>query len=31
VEKGDLPQGVDSAVLLDRDAADTLRRIGFTG
>ncbi|MEU6381571.1 AAA family ATPase [Streptomyces sp. NPDC046909] len=31
VEKGDLPQGVGSAVLLDRDAADTLRRIGFTG
>ncbi|WP_307037176.1 AAA family ATPase [Streptomyces canus] len=31
VAKGDLPQGVGSAVLLDRDAADTLRRIGFTG
>jgi predicted kinase len=31
VAKGDLPQGVGSAVLLDRDAADTLRRVGFTG
>lgn len=31
VEKGRLPEGVGSAVLLDRDAADTLRRIGFTG
>ncbi|PWI15425.1 ATP-binding protein [Streptomyces sp. Act143] len=31
VEKGELPQGVGSAVLLDRAAADTLRRIGFTG
>lgn len=31
VEKGDLPQGCGSAVLLDRQAADTLRRIGFTG
>ncbi|MFJ5266530.1 AAA family ATPase [Streptomyces sp. NPDC088387] len=31
VEKGDLPSGCGSAVLLDRDAADTLRRIGFTG
>ena len=31
VERGDLPEGVGSAVLLDRDAADVLRRIGFTG
>ncbi|MER5428910.1 AAA family ATPase [Streptomyces sp. NPDC002588] len=31
VEKGRLPAGVGSAVLLDRDAADTLSRIGFTG
>lgn len=31
VERGDLPEGVGSAVLLDRDAADGLRRIGFTG
>ncbi len=31
VEKGRLPQGCGSAVLLDRAAADTLRRIGFTG
>jgi predicted kinase len=31
VEKGDLPQGCASAVLLDRSAADVLRRIGFTG
>jgi predicted kinase len=31
VEKGRLPEGCGSAVLLDRDAADTLRRIGFTG
>ncbi|WP_329231052.1 AAA family ATPase [Streptomyces canus] len=31
VERGDLPQGCDSAVLIDRDAADVLRRIGFTG
>ncbi|MFD5847028.1 AAA family ATPase [Streptomyces chartreusis] len=29
--KGDLPQGCGSAVLIDRDAADVLRRIGFTG
>lgn len=29
VERGDLPRGVDSAVLLDRDAADVLRRIDF--
>ncbi|MER6422599.1 AAA family ATPase [Streptomyces sp. NPDC001137] len=31
VERGDLPEGVGSAVLLDRDAADVLRRIGFAG
>ncbi|WP_327318010.1 AAA family ATPase [Streptomyces sp. NBC_01235] len=31
VEKGRLPEGCGSAVLLDRDAADALRRIGFTG
>ncbi|MFF3940051.1 AAA family ATPase [Streptomyces phaeofaciens] len=31
VERGRLPVGVGSAVLLDRDAADALRRIGFTG
>ncbi|MFR0357080.1 AAA family ATPase [Streptomyces sediminimaris] len=31
VERGDLPEGVGSAVLLDRDAADVLRSIGFTG
>ncbi|MBC7270442.1 MAG: AAA family ATPase [Streptomyces sp.] len=31
VERGELPDGCGSAVLLDRDAADTLRRIGFTG
>ncbi|MFC5216337.1 AAA family ATPase [Streptomyces coerulescens] len=29
--KGDLPQGCGSAVLIDRDAADVLRRIGFAG
>ncbi|MBK3573544.1 AAA family ATPase [Streptomyces sp. MBT65] len=29
VERGDLPRGVHSAVLLDRDAADVLRRIDF--
>ncbi|MFE3169908.1 AAA family ATPase [Streptomyces sp. NPDC059224] len=29
VEKGGLPQGVGSAVLLDRDAADVLCRIAF--
>jgi len=29
VERGELPRGVDSAVLLDRDAADVLRRIDF--
>ncbi|MFI6934667.1 AAA family ATPase [Streptomyces sp. NPDC050287] len=31
VEQGDLPPGCGSAVLIDRDAADVLRRIGFTG
>ncbi|MET8829621.1 AAA family ATPase [Streptomyces sp. NPDC004610] len=31
IQKGRLPSGVGSAVLLDRDAADRLRRIGFTG
>lgn len=31
VEKGRLPEGCGSAVLLDREAADALRRIGFTG
>ncbi|KOU77059.1 ATP-binding protein [Streptomyces sp. MMG1533] len=31
VEKGDLPQGCTSAVLIDRDAANVLTRIGFTG
>ncbi|MGW7545580.1 AAA family ATPase [Streptomyces sp. NPDC054770] len=31
VEKGKLPEGIGSAVLLDRDAADVLRRIGFAG
>lgn len=31
VERGDLPPGVGSAVLLDRDAADVLRRIDFAG
>jgi hypothetical protein len=31
VESGELPEGVGSAVLLDRPAADVLRRIGFTG
>ncbi|MGC9536358.1 AAA family ATPase [Streptomyces sp. UG1] len=31
VEKGRLPRGCDSAVLLDREAANALRRIGFTG
>lgn len=29
VERGELPQGCGSAVLLDRDAADVLHRIGF--
>ncbi|MEU1164966.1 hypothetical protein ABZ372_32310, partial [Streptomyces sp. NPDC005921] len=28
-EKGKLPEGVGSAVLLDRDAADVLHRIAF--
>ncbi|MEV2217185.1 AAA family ATPase [Streptomyces sp. NPDC050997] len=31
VAKGDLPPGCGSAVLVDRDAANVLRRIGFTG
>ncbi|MFJ2827266.1 AAA family ATPase [Streptomyces sp. NPDC087263] len=31
VEKGDLPEGCGSAVLVDRDAADVLRRIDFGG
>ncbi|WP_217214995.1 AAA family ATPase [Streptomyces sp. AC550_RSS872] len=31
VEQGSLPQGCGSAVLIDREAADTLCRIGFTG
>ncbi|WP_345018103.1 AAA family ATPase [Streptomyces shaanxiensis] len=31
VEKGDLPQRCGSAVLIDRSAADVLRRIGFVG
>jgi DNA-directed RNA polymerase specialized sigma24 family protein len=31
VERGDLPEGCGSAVLLDREAAGALRRIGFTG
>ena len=31
VEKGSLPQGCGSAVLIDRAAADTLHRVGFTG
>ncbi|MEU0194375.1 AAA family ATPase [Streptomyces afghaniensis] len=31
VERGELPAGCGSAILLDRDAAGTLRRIGFTG
>ncbi|MBT2674936.1 AAA family ATPase [Streptomyces sp. ISL-14] len=30
VEKGHLPQGCGSAVLIDREAADVLRRIDFT-
>jgi predicted kinase len=30
-ERGDLPPGCGAAVLLDRAAADTLHRIGFTG
>ncbi|GHF09860.1 ATP-binding protein [Streptomyces spiralis] len=31
VERGELPAGCGSAVLLDREAAAALRRIGFTG
>ncbi|MBG0852376.1 AAA family ATPase [Streptomyces spinoverrucosus] len=31
VERGDLPRGCGAAILLDRAAADALRRIGFTG
>ncbi|MFF7794247.1 AAA family ATPase [Streptomyces sp. NPDC007991] len=31
VERGELPAGCGSAILVDRDAADALRRIGFTG
>ncbi|MEW1684766.1 AAA family ATPase [Streptomyces sp. T12] len=31
VERGLLPTGCASAVLVDRDAAEALRRIGFTG
>ncbi|MEU1851961.1 AAA family ATPase [Streptomyces sp. NPDC019990] len=31
VERGDLPTGCGSAVLADRDAVNTLRRIAFTG
>jgi predicted kinase len=31
VGKGDLPPGCGSAVLVDRDAANVLRRIGFAG
>ncbi|MEU7722230.1 AAA family ATPase [Streptomyces tibetensis] len=31
VERGELPAGCASAVLADRDAADNLRRIDFTG
>jgi hypothetical protein len=31
VEKGRLPQGCGAAVLIDRAAADVLRRIDFTG
>ncbi|AKN69928.1 ATP-binding protein [Streptomyces sp. PBH53] len=30
VEKGELPAGCGAAVLLDRDAADVLSRVGFT-
>ncbi|MFE3638966.1 ATP-binding protein, partial [Streptomyces sp. NPDC059168] len=30
-ERGEPPAGCGSAVLLDRDAADVLRRIGFAG
>ncbi|GLW48306.1 ATP-binding protein [Streptomyces sp. NBRC 14336] len=31
VERGELPRGTGSAVLVDRPAAGVLRRIGFTG
>ncbi|MET9811813.1 AAA family ATPase [Streptomyces sp. NPDC006355] len=31
VEAGDLPSGCGGAILVDRDAANTLRRIAFTG
>ncbi|WP_336116103.1 AAA family ATPase [Streptomyces sp. PTD9-10] len=31
VERGELPAGCGSAVVLDRDAADVLHRIAFTG
>ncbi|MDT0399452.1 MULTISPECIES: AAA family ATPase [Streptomyces] len=31
VERGGLPAGCGSAVLIDRDAADALHRVGFTG
>ncbi|MFD7688306.1 AAA family ATPase [Streptomyces sp. NPDC059781] len=31
VRRGALPAGAGSAVLIDRDAADALRRVGFTG
>ncbi|MCT9142153.1 ATP-binding protein, partial [Streptomyces violarus] len=31
VERGELPPGCGSAILADRDAANTLRRIGFVG
>ncbi|MFJ5272177.1 AAA family ATPase [Streptomyces sp. NPDC088358] len=31
VERGELPEGCGSAVLLDREAADVLRRIDFDG
>jgi predicted kinase len=31
IERGALPRGCTSAILLDRDAANTLHRIGFTG
>ncbi|MDG9718820.1 AAA family ATPase [Streptomyces sp. DH24] len=31
ITEGDLPAGCGSAVLVDRDAANALRRIGFTG
>ncbi|MEU3946649.1 AAA family ATPase [Streptomyces sp. NPDC029526] len=31
VERGEPPAGCGSVVLLDRDATDTLHRIGFTG